>query len=509
MPTLAGLFTGRNRQKLARELENARLFGDQPFSWDWEERRDLYGRWQAMYDNTAYEVQRDGGFREIILKDLGIDCEEPALSSIGPYFNPIKPIVDAYQNVLLGTFGKEIKVAPQFNGVDVTPVLSADADNPLGRIWRWSNLDTEKQMLQRNAAGLGACGIRIVADAGEDALSSRVTLQCDHPGRIKDFDTNARGDCTAVMLEYTVLAGPLGGDRREVKVEEVITKEGFEVKQNGKTVRQGDNPFGFCPYVILRHADRGEWGLPAFFGSETPIHKINVIRAAIQLGVWDVINAQWFGTAGGRKPSDPITFGRNRLIYVQTEQGAPPPSLEPLVAPLNIADASNEADKLEDRVRQRNPEFILSDMKLLSGLSGETLAKANLAVAEKIGQARPVYEHAIIRALQMALSEMIVMGMLEVGTGSGSATAADRAYQEGKLNFEFESRPALPMTPFDAQNQAKADTARQAADLANAKLADGLVDQLELLRIAGYSEKDTEEIIRRKREQDAIPTEGL
>jgi hypothetical protein len=509
--SLTGLFTSRSRQRLARELENARRFSDSPFSWDWDERRDLYTRWQALYDNTIYDSQTDGGFREIVLREVfGIEStvvEDPPGSAIGPYFNPIKPIVDAYQNVLMGAFGKDIKVAPQFNGTDVTPVLLQDADNPIGSVWKWSNLDTEKQTLQRNAACFGACGIRVVADPNAGA-GGQVTLQFDHPSRIVDFDTDARGNVTAVLLQYQLLSGALGGERQEVDVEERLDTDSFRQTFNGKTVTETPNPFGFCPYVILRHGPRGEWGVPAFYGSETPIHLINRLRAEVRLGVSEVIDATWFATAAGRAP-EIFKFGRKRVAYVQTQPDSPNPSLEPLVAPLNIGEAALYADGLEDRVQQRQPEMVIGNLQALSGQSGETIAKLLKPAEAKILEARAPYEHALIRALQMALSELIVMGQLNVGTGSGSSDAADKAYEQGKLNFEFEERPALPMTPFDVAQQATADTAKRTANLANAKSATGLVDNLEQLRIAGYSEEEAKAILQRKRTTDAVPSTQL
>lgn len=512
MPVLSGLFTRSSRLKLARELENARLFSDAPFSWDWDVRRDQYKVWQSLYDNTIYDSQIDGGFRETILRDLfNVTCnadETVASSEIGPYFNPVKPIVDAYQNVLLGAFGREIRVAPEYNGQPVTPELARPANNPLGRIWRWSNLDTEKQTLQRQAAGLGACGIRIVADAGAEA-DSRVTLQFDHPGRIKDFDTNSRGDVTAVLLQYTVLAGPLGEGRRDVEVEERIDKEGFSLRYNGEVVKSGDNPFGFCPYVILRHGNRGEYGVPAFAGSETQIHLINRLRAYIARGVPDVVDATWFATAGGPKP-EAFSLGRSSVAYVRTDPDSPNPTLEPLVAPLSIAEASAYADRLEELVQQRQPEMLIGNVKLLSGISGETLAKVLKPAESKILEARAPYEHAIIRALQMALSEMIVMGLWNAGTGTGTMQAADAAYQQGRLNFEFEARAALPPTAYDEQNQAKAEDARAASKFSLAKQAQGLgVDEETVLKTAGYSDDEVTDILTKKRTADVIPTEPL
>jgi hypothetical protein len=510
MAILDALFNrSRTARNMARELENMRRFNDfQPFSWDWETRKDSYQRWQALYDNSIYEDQADGGFRQIILEELfGTEFCDAGVR-IAPIYNPVKPIVDVYQNVLLGAYGREIKVAPEFDGVPVNPKLLDQRDSPIAKIWRWSNLDSEKQTFQRYSAGMGACGIRVVARGDAAIAKRRVHLQFDHPGRIKDFDLDDRGNVASVVLEYTVLAGPLGERRHDVAVTEELTRDRFVVTWNGEKVRDDPNPFGFCPYVINRHVSGdGEWGVPAFFGSEAPIHRINWLLSNLNQSVQDNIFATWFATASGPPPSV-MDLGRNRVAYVKTEAGGVTPSLDPLVAEIDIGGAQKLAEFQIGLVDQRQPEMIVANLRVLANISGETVGKVLKLAEQAILRARDKYQSSLYRAMQMGMSEMIVMGLLDLGTGTGSLDAADRAYQIGAENFQFNDRPALPQSSNEQIQQAQAEQTPTQMKLANAKSAGGIVDEQEQLRIAGYMDDEIAQIMERKRTADVIPIEA-
>jgi hypothetical protein len=182
-------------------------------------------------------------------------------------------------------------------------------------LWRWSNLDTQKQLLQEWAANLGTVGLRIVAKANTNPAQRRVSIQLDHPGTIVDFDEDDRGNVTAVLLRWKAVGGELGERRRDVDVEELITKDEFTVSVNG-TKTTTTNELGVCPYVILRHRDSGhEFGDWSYKGSEQIIHQVNWLIANQGDSVIAHIWPTWFATAGGNAPEE-FQLGRQKVAYV-------------------------------------------------------------------------------------------------------------------------------------------------------------------------------------------------
>lgn len=489
--------------QLSRALANARAFNDaEPFDWEWDVRSDRYAFNTAMLLNLAYEGQAAGGFRETILQEtFGITDTDGTL--LRGMVNPVRAIVDAYQNVFRGTFGKEIKVAEEVDGQPVNPELLRP-DGPVRNLWRWSNLDTAKGVMQEWAANLGTVGIRVRAQSNDDPAKRRVFLQFDHPGKIVDFDEDERGNVVEIRLEYQAIAGELGSKRRDVKVVEVLGKDRFYKEVNGQNVLEPDqrvNALGVCPYVLLRHRDTGgEFGRWAYEGSESIVHGINWIASNQSESIVEHVWPTWFATAGGPRP-DTFKYGRQEVAYVSTKPDSPPPSMEPLVAPLNQADARMMWVELVNHLQARQPEMVLTNIPALSGQSGETIAQLKSGAAERIEQAKANYEHALTRALQIGLSEGVRMGLWDLGTGKGTAEAAERAYGEGREDFAFNDRPALPQSVFDKQQQVKLNDAEAVSKFNLAKAAQPFVDDLEALRLAGYSDAEANAIAKRKNQQ--------
>jgi hypothetical protein len=482
-------------RKLTRSIDNARRTGDAvPFNWVWEERADQYAMNVAMLENTVYGLQNDGGFREEILERLfkiaGTNDVTNAVRLAGHY-NPVRSIVEAYQNVFRGNFGQELRVADEVDGRPVNTRLV----EAIGKVWRWSNLDTQKQLMQEWAANLGTVGLRIVAKADADPDNRRVSIQLDHPATIVDFDEDDRGNVQQVLIKYKAVAGPLGDKRRDVDVEELIGKDEFQQIQNG-TRKTTDNQLGVCPYVILRHRDDGhEFGRWAYAGSEDVVHNINWIISNQNDSIVEHNWPTWFASAGGKAPSQ-FEFGRAKVAYVQTVEGTPPPSLEPLVAKLDQGSTREQWQALIEQLVERQPELIIGHIKALSGQSGETIAKLLIPAESVIEKAKANYEHALKRALQIAVSEMIRLGLADLGTGTGTPEAADRAYRSGAEDFDFAPRRPLPATVYDLIQQHNAENAPKLGKLDVMSKAESVtaLSSKEVLRQGGYTDAEIAKI---------------
>jgi hypothetical protein len=515
MPTLTGLFGSRTmRQRFGPISAAVRQWGDSDaFDFDRGTRLDKYLFNRAMLENKAYWLEARGGWRETILKDtFAITCTEET-KLVGVY-NPVRAIVDVYQNVFRGSFGQDIKIDDKVDDLDVNPLLVKPQDgrrpSPLRQIWKSSLLDTEKHTLQEWAANLGSVGLRIVARNNIDPAQQKVFIQVDHPATIAEIGEEG-GNVVWVELKYNdVLVEPGSSMHQVVEVREVLTKTRFVKEVGGKNVLEPDeqrNELGVCPYVLLRHGGSrfGRW---AYAGSEDIIHWINWIATNKGESIVEHAWPEWFAAAGGNAPEE-FQFGRSRIKYVKMDPDTPPPMFEPKVANLDYAGSLAYLVELITRLMERNPELIIAGIKVLAGQSGETIAKLQTATEQLILRARSQYENAVIRANQIALSEGIRMGMWDIGTGSGNTESADRAYKEGFEEFAFAERAALPPTAFDQVQQANADTARQSAKLSLAKQAQGVgVDQQTTLEHA-FTPQEVQQIMQRKSTQDTIPTEPL
>jgi hypothetical protein len=381
-------------------------------------------------------------------------------------------------------------------------------------LWRWSNLDTNKALIQRQAAMLGTVGLRIDARADADPLRRKVRIRRIHPGDITDFDEDADGNVTAVKLEYSVMVGPLGGQRDSVPFEEIITKDEYMAFRDGKpwdmvTNAPGGarpNTLGVCPVVLLRHLDNGgEYGVPAMFGSEEIIHLLNWMVSTQNESVLRHVFPQWAAITPGASPKT-YDMGRNKVVHIQTRQGDPASSIQAMVAALDQAGATNFWQACREALWERQPEMILGNLKTLSGQSGETIANLLKPCEQAIELAKTNYEDAFKRAIKIGLSWMVLLGILDVGSGTGTREAADRSFLNGQEDFEFERRSSLPETVYDRIQRAKADVAGKVEGFNAAKAGQGIVSSSEQLRVAGYNQQQIDAIRSELATQDIIPT---
>lgn len=495
-------------------LSRSITLAEQGVAWEWEDRRVDYAMWESAYANTIYDLQANGGFREVVLKyHLGIDCT-PASTDVPlliGYYNPVKQIVDVYQNMLPGQYGVDISVAEKVDGKPVNPVLIDPQKDPLGLLWRQSNLDTTKQVLQRWGANLGTVGMRVVGRTADQPQDRRVTVQFDHPSRIVDYAVDDRGNATRVRLEYIQTIG-FAKEARDVEVVEEYDEESFSITYDDAQQLEPEqrvNPLGFCPYVVYRFDDdgKGGFGRPCHDGTQVIIDAINWALTNQGESIYEHEWPQWFLTASGPAPVQ-VNMGKGKVWYVPTVAGGVPPSAEAIVPQIDYASVSEFIDKRKAEVRERQPETALGSLETVSGLSGESYAKLLLSTEQKVMAARTNLQHALKRAAQMAFSYQILYGMTDFGTGTGSRESADRAFDAGKLDFEFAPAPVLPLTAADKSLQIDVETKRRGIDLANASTLQrlGLPDD-EVLKEAGYTDEEIATIKIMKATEGVVPTE--
>lgn len=447
----------------------------------------VYAINQAMYDNIIYLPRERGGHLEHVLRHYcGVE-----MGRIVGHFNPAKEIVETYQNVLRGTLNDELQAVQS----DSQEALDEPLKEAITSVWRDSNMDTGKAQIIRLAANLGTVGLK-VCTAGD-----KVMIQGIDPLWIFDMEQDASGNVTAVVLKYTKpinYGTPLEPRYEDAQIIEQLNKDDFSQTIDGKEQVPDDdrkNTFGFCPFVPLRHKDNGTmYGDWAYKGAEHQIHDIN----------WHITNEgrsidqhrfpNWFATAGGKKPEMIELGGERNMMYVESKPGTPPPNLAAIVPQIDHGSAMKYDAELRDMLRTKQPELNINDVQLFANISGDTIEQVLKPSESAILSVRPAYDHAFIRAIQMAISMRIDLGM-ESKLGS----SGDGAYENNKLAFQFAKRPALPQTAGQLLQQAQADTARQSNRLDTAAKAAKIgVDNTEQLRIAGYTDKEVKNIQQRK-----------
>ena len=462
---------------------------------DRDERNYHYGLWEALYRGDAYLKQVDGGYRELIIRDhIGIEPVEGLIPALTAHYNPIRPIVDLYQRVLPGRWGDEITLDLEHDGRPTNPDLIGERD-PLGKIWRASRLDMQKNVLARRGALLGLCPIRVVAARGRQTY-----LQLDHPGILDDYEEDSRGNLTWVRLEYDERRGR-GDDARDVRVVEEFDKESLYREADGAVELDEANALGVCPYVLWRF---GGDGRPAHDGASEVMHRINWLLTEQGDSIYAHMWPQWLMAAGGRRPEE-MPMGRSNGWYVQTGPDTPPPTVAAIVPKLDQAAATEFIEKRKQEQRATYPELTVGGVRELSGLSGEAYANLLKPASDKVIDARAGALDALTRALQVALSYEVVLNGLNLGTGSGTARAADEAYRAGKLDFHFADMPVMPESPYDRKVRAEADTHRRRLDLEDAGKARSLeiFPRRELGRIAGYTDAELDPLLKQAAEVDA------
>lgn len=463
-------------------------------------RKDIQSRYAVseyevrewMLAGTVYHRGRHRyGNLDHILRSLGKPCGADAPPIIG-YYNPVPSIVGCYANALGGTLGNDLELVTPDG--DALPKAVTDA---VSRVWRWSGLDGGLNEFTELLANQGTVGIRIASVEG------KVYLKFDPPEIISDFEEDARGNTVWVNLKYTGYEYDDAGIEKQVQVDAFFSRDTISVRVTGgrselpvERVPTDDqvNDLGVCPYRVARHQKRAgnKWGIHAYEGSELPIHGINWGLSQLDEAVARAINETVFMAGAGEAPTQ-VNLGRLTAMYVKLANGVPSPELQYIVPQLKLSEAGEYIARNIELLWTRQPELILNALKLLSGVSGETLAQVLKPVEAAVKRARTNYEANVVAAMQIALSVGVVNGLWNLGTGIGTKDAADRAYDDGQgvEAMVFKSRPLLPPTPQGQLVDVQVGTADQLAKFTLATTARGVIgDPEELLRLAGYDKKD-------------------
>lgn len=443
------------------------------------ERLNTYNLFDGYYHNTVFDAVSSGGQRDQINAVLG----NGYATDLAGLYNPVDRVVDLYLHVFGGQFGTDIRIEAE----------NIRIEEPITKIWRWSNINIAKQPLCRMAANHGTVGLRIVARDAVDLASRRVYIKPEHPKVIRDADMDDRGNVRQILLEYDYTYGDLS-DRTTVTIRELMTKDRIQtwrvqgaseipfdmaLNQDNGPGADIENVLGVVPYVLLAHMPGDPWGYNAYYKALPLINRLNALATHINIQIHQHVRAVWLVAAAGQAPVE-FDLSGQKIVYVNTQNTASPPLMVPMVANLSLADAITQSKALLTELEDKLPELKATGGEFLSNQSGETVAELRKPAEDKLGLARTNYEDALMRAQQIALSWGILLDLWNLGTGRGTREAADRAFQSGKEDHSFNTRPLLPIT-------------KQERNAIAAGLGDD-VSRQERLRVRGYSDDQIEDL---------------
>jgi len=423
-------------------------------------RQNLYRTFEDYYFNTIFEGQELAAFNAT----LATNADNVELRGI---YNPAAAIVDFYvKYVLTGRLGPE--------GEDVDLTIAADNARivePLLKIWRWSNLQTEKDLIPFYAANLGDCLLVVVdrppARTGPDTIrAGRVWIEVRHPGELVDYDLDERGNLTYAKLESVAYErDAISGMKRGYTYGRIFTKteyrtekdrEPFAYRADGLT--GWPNPHGFVPLVLVQHKRVGDdFGVNAYHNGLSAINELNLQASYLSALVGEHLGPQWavFGAsipAGG--------LARDGKVW-----GFPQGSdAKALIADLRVADAYVHLNAIRKHLEDLFPELALPRLREGSQLTGVAV-RGMLTDLIKNGElARDNYEAALVRAGQMALT----MGANVGGSGQSLWGSDIGTYEADEFDHRYHWPPILPLSELE-QLQVDAEKAALEREIAVGK----------------------------------------
>ncbi len=269
---------------------------------------------------------------------------------------------------------------------------------------------------------------------------------------------NDRANVEAIDLEYPRTLG-IGDDQQVITIRERLEPDIIQTWRvdSGERLIPYDlttdedngplsaypNALGIVPYVIVRHEHDGTaWGRNAFARARTSIDRLNALLSHIGVQIHRHVRAKWFIAASGQAPED-IDMGDLSVAYVDTRGTTGSTTIQPLVAPLDLAGAIAQARMQQELVEDMLPELKATAGNFLSGQSGDTVAELRKPAEDRLALARTNYEDGFERACKIAVSYAILLDIVDLGTGTGTREAADAAYRQGREDFRLNDRPLL------------------------------------------------------------------
>lgn len=293
----------------------------------------------------------------------------------------------------------------------------------LAELWKWSNWQTAKDVYTLWGATLGDVFIEIV----DDVARGRVYLRNLNPASVTSLIVDPFGQIKGYTIQEE-RADPETG--RAVQYKEVVAR-GEDEQVIFKTFKD-DSPFGwpdangeplphtweqeygFIPLVHVKHNDVGlDWGWAELHPARPKVQEVDDQASKLNDQVRKIVDVPWYAS-GLKQPATTPAISRTAAtaaapMKAKEDQpiiyGPEGSSITPMVADLNIEAVSENIQRLLEEIERDYPELRFDRMRSSgTDVSGEALRRAREPANVKVIARRANYDHALVRAQQMALA---------------------------------------------------------------------------------------------------------
>jgi len=396
----------------------------------------------SMFENTAYEEVHSWVTR---MKTL-----------FGMYKNIRSLYSPAYR---LGSFysahlwGGPLSLTAEAEGA--IPI-ETDHDNlrvALAALWKATNFGTAKDIFTLRGCIEGDLILRV----HDDVEKGRVYLERLDPSTVTKLILDSRSNVKA----YTVEEKRSHPDKptQTVTYRLEVTRDGanvvYQTFLNNNPYSWNGQPeiweeaYTFIPLVLIKHIDVGlDWGWSELHAVRSKVREINDLASMVSDQIRKTVNPVWLMPG---KPQNIVLTGASpttgrpmpsreeiKTIWNWPEGSRP----EPMIAPLNLADALKHIDSLLEEVEREYPE-LQTDIWASGATSGRALRVARQRVEAKVHQRRAGYDAGLVKLQMMALS----IGGMRGYKGYDGLTLD--SYEKGDLDHSIADRPVFAVDPMD------------------------------------------------------------
>jgi hypothetical protein len=471
-----------------------------------EERFDMYATAWAYYRSKMFST-REGVDWSSYLATRGLYKHTRLI------YNPVPMLVDFYVDNIWERAENE-------NFPTLATPLNADADEKVveavAQLDQWSMWLAESTKIKRYAAATG----NVLVEGVDDLERGKILHKCVWPGYVYDVELNQTGDLQSYVLEYEVW------DREAEKTftyRKEVTKESYRYFYDGKPwvppgkkAAEEPNDYQFIFAVWFKHIDDGsDYGIPACCNYDK-VDNVNALAAHFDDYMHrDIESPKIIGASGdivpivgayrdkrsGRVyPEDP----RLNWMVLKADTSKGGVSVDDLSGVLKLGEASPELDRQLKSFEHDYPELQAATiMRENAQLSGAALERMLGPAQNRLDGVQPGYNQQLIKLRQMGLA---VGGMRANRGGWMQLTDQQKAflpfslksYEQGDLEFTLKPSQLVHETEEESEN-VKLKKAQRAETL----LGVG-IDELEALQVAGYTEEEAQDILKRGEAEDEI-----
>lgn len=461
-----------------KAFREALLSSDETHSADFESfemRRLRYAVLWSYYESTTYRVFLNAWATKY-MQDFGL------YKYARNIFNPSYRLAEFWVSALVGglldegagdTGALPIQIPETASETDAANLRAA-----IAQIWRDSNFQVNKAIFTRNGIVKGDTALRVV----DDVQRGKVYLEVVRPDILKSVTRDPSGNVKAYEIEE-LRANPEDPNKPDVTYTEIAERLQMPVLADGTTIETPGGPgsvryqtflngkpyawngiaaewtenYGFVPLVVVKHIDVGlDWGWAEILPGLSKLREADDQWSVIDDHIRVKHKAPWLFNFS--KPTSTPTSttanptsetpqpGREDInaLYIKQDSAKG----QALVADLQIEHALANLDKIISQLEKDYPE-IRDELFKVGGAdaSGRALRILREPVELKATERRAVYDNAIVRAHQMAISIGAQKGY------AGFEAFSAESFNAGALNHNIAQRPVFRVDPLEKIEQ--------------------------------------------------------